>query len=250
MSLTPFVYVDVPLAQCTPNDTVTLSDDAWKHVTTVLRLKAGMPVIVSDGAGVSVQATIGMPKTVTIDAPARRHLSDVPAITLVQSIPKARKLDTVVRLATEAGVDTLQTVATSRSSAKLTEVTQPKQLARLLAIADAAGEQARRAKRLTLAEPVPFDTLFDTLDGMPCLMVDPAGEGFMAGVRAVSEQIDRHGTLAVLIGPEGGFSGPERALAQANGAMVVRLGAAVMRTEHAGVAAVSAAMVLCGHFET
>ncbi|MEX2533008.1 MAG: RsmE family RNA methyltransferase [Nitriliruptoraceae bacterium] len=250
MSLTPFVYVDAPLAQCTPNDTVTLSDDAWKHVTTVLRLKTGMPVIVSDGAGVSVEATIGTAKTVTIDAPASWLAPDVPAITLVQSIPKPRKLDTVVRLATEAGVDTLQTVATSRSGAKLTDVTQPKLWARLAAIADAAGEQARRAKRLTLAQPVPFDELFDTLNGMPCLLVDPAGGGFTAGVTALFEQIDRYGTLAVLIGPEGGFSGPERALAKANGAVVVRLGTAVMRTEHAGMAAVSAAMVLCGRFET
>jgi len=250
VSLTPFVYVDVPLSQCTPNDTVTLSNDAWKHVTTVLRLKPGMPVIVSDGQGVSVEATIGLSKTVTVDTPATRHAPDVPHVTLVQSIPKPRKLDTVVRLASEAGVDTLQLVATSRSSASATDVTQPKLSSRLAAIADAAGEQARRARRLAIASPVPFDLLFATLDGTPALMLDPAGEGFVAGVKAVSGQIDTCGKLAVLIGPEGGFSPSERDFAVANGAMVVRLGSAVMRTEHAGVAAVSAAMALCGRFET
>lgn len=250
MSLTPFVYVDVALTTVQPNDTVPLSDAAWKHVTTVLRCKAGMPVIVSDGLGSSAEATIATAQTVTINAPVIVADPLRPAVTLVQSIPKLRKLDTVVRLASEVGVDTLLPVATARSNASVAEVTKPKLSGRLEAIAHAAGEQARRSRRLQISQPVTFDTLFDRLAGTPMVLIDPAGGGFQAGLLALRATLGTAGRLAVMIGPEGGFSAAERVAAEANGAAVLRLGPAVMRTEHAGVAAVSAAMALCGHFDT
>lgn len=249
MSLTPFVYTDVGLARCQLNDTVTLSDDTWKHVTTVLRLKPGFLVTVSDGAGITVDAMISSPKTVTVVAAARRHTPAVPAITLIQASPKARKLDTVVRLATEVDVAALQLVVTTRSHASMADLTQPQLAARLRAVADAAGEQARRPHRLSFRAPVMFDTLFDTLDGMPVILLDMAGSGFSAGIAALDNEIVTRGALAVMIGAEGGFTDDERAKAHAHGALMLRLGASVMRTEHAGVAAVAAALALCGRFD-
>ena len=249
MSLTPFVYVDMPLTSVEPGTVVTVSDDTAKHVTTVLRLKPGMPVVLSDGAGVVVGATVAGPNTLTLTSLPQSVAAETPAITLVQAVPKLRKLETVVRLATEAGVHTVLPVITARSQASVKDLAEAKLVTRLEAIAHAAGEQSRRAHRLNLANAVPFTGLFETLAGRPLLLVDGTGAGFHDTVDELRGQIDTTGQLALAIGPEGGFTPDELTAARQAGARVARLGQSVLRSEHAGVSAVSAAAVLLGRFD-
>ena len=248
MSLTPFVYVAVSLGDCQPNDTVPLSDATFKHVTTVLRLKPGMPVVICDGVGVTVEAHVADSKAVIVAAQATTRNPETPVITLVQAIPKLRKLDTVVRLASEIGVDVLLPVATARSQASVADVNLPKQSERLHAIAHAAGEQARRPQRLHVADAVSYEQLFGRLKDTPTVLLDHSGDGLHTVLTGLKPRIDANGQVALVIGPEGGFTDAETALAASYGAGVARLGASVLRTEHAGIAAVSAAAMLLGRF--
>jgi len=246
VSLTPFVYVDTPLEGVMPGTALTVSDDTWKHVRTVLRLKPGMPVVASDGLGVTVDAAVAASDNMFIvTGEWHTHQAETPALTLVQAVPKLRKLDTVVRLASEVGVDTVLPVVTTRSHAGLRDVGQDKLSARLRAIATAAGEQARRPYRLTLATPVLFATLCDMLDGTPAVLLDGDGDGFAAVMERVTTQADGVSRIALVVGPEGGFTEEERTQARACGVHVARLGASVLRTEHAGLAAA----VLLGRFD-
>ena len=57
------------------------------------------------------------------------------------------------------------------------------------------------------------------------------------------------GSLAIIIGPEGGFSVEEKILAEQNGAVVCTLGKRILRTETAPLAALSAVMTLTGNMD-
>lgn len=249
MSITPFVYVDTALAACRAGDVIGMDADTAKHVTTVLRLKPTAPVLLSDGCGAMAAAEVHAATAFRVTGAVTTHAVARPAVTLIQAIPKLRKLDTVIRLATEGGVARVWPVATARSQATTTAVTAPKMAARLAAIARAAGEQARRPHRLEIVEPAGFAAVFAELSGTPLVLFDPEGDGFRPGIAPLLDPIAASGSVGILIGPEGGFTPEERAVAVAHGAAVLRLSDSVLRTEHAGLAAVFALGGVLGRFD-
>lgn len=244
MSLTPFVYVDLPLDGVNAGAVLHVDEATAKHLTTVLRLRAGAQVVVSDGLGRSATGelcdatTVKLATAVSEQAPARV------AVTLAQGVPKLKKMDTVVRLATEGGAAAVWPVVTSRSPVKHADVQSSRQQERLLAVRQAAGEQARRVYRLALHEATGFSAACDALNGTPWLVCDAAGMAVHEAMRTVGPAAVNAGTLTVMVGPEGGFSAEELREAITAGAVVVRLADSVLRSEHAGLFAVGAVSTL------
>ncbi len=168
----------------------------------------------------------------------------IPPITLYQGLPKGKKLDTVVRQATEAGVQAIVPVRTSHSVVDWEGARGAKKLDRLERIAREAAQQSGSVAPPRIAE------IIDLNDIEP---VSPeAGEVGLVfhekplAAQALHEYLrtaPHHLYLAV--GPEGGFSGDEiTKLTDAKNFSVARLGATVLRTETAALYAVAAVQTI------
>lgn len=225
----PYLHLDVALAGAAEGHSVALSDEATHHLTRVLRVAPGAELEVADGAGWSApgQLTAG---GVQLLGAARHRPVPHPRLVLAQGLPKGRKLDEVLRQATELGVDEIRVLATQRSVPMLPASRAAKATTRWEAVVRAACEQARRPHRPQVTGPLALHQL--ARDDELLLVAHPGAPG----LPTVAEALVGPTAIVLAVGPEGGFSDDEVADAVAGGALAVGLGDSVLRTEHAGAA--------------
>jgi 16S rRNA (uracil1498-N3)-methyltransferase len=235
VSLVPFVHVDTPLAGRTAGERLGLAGDDLHHLRTVLRLRPGAEVVLSDGQGAEVAAELGEGEVVLgadpdVQPPPR------PALRVAQGLPKGRKLDDIVRVCTELGADTLVPIAARRSVTRLEGGRAAKAVGRWQAVARAASEQARRVWRPTVSEVrTPAALAVGAPPEAAMLVAHPGG----TPLPRLLDDLVGVGEVTVAIGPEGGWDDAEVASWIEGGAEVVGLGPTVLRTEHAAAAAVA-----------
>lgn len=231
----PFVVLDAgALDAAGEGATVPLPRDADRHLRTVLRLSPGAPLLLADGAGASAPAQLaedGARLTGEVE------LEPAPEVTIevLQGLPKGRKLDEVVRVLTELGVDRLTPVAAERSVTRLEGAKVDKAVERWRAVARAAAEQSRRARTLVVDPPVGLDQLPVADEGGGALLL-VAHVGAERGLRDVLRDLDGVARVVVAVGPEGGWTDAEVARLTAVGGHLASLGRSVLRTEHAAPA--------------
>lgn len=242
MSLVPFVIVDDDVSAVGSGDMVRVPGDQMRHIDTVLRLKHGSQVEVSDGRGNVAPGTYVGASIEMRDACVHRTLPS-PSICVAQALPKGRKLDGIVKMVTEVGVDTIRLVDADRSIATMDPHRAASQMARLKAVARAASMQARRAWLPDIIAPVSVDSLIDIPGRL--LVAHPSGASpshdvtgslLSAAIACRDEQVE---ALTIAIGPEGGWSPAELDMFAAQGAVVVQMGDSIIRTEHAAGAAIA-----------
>jgi 16S rRNA (uracil1498-N3)-methyltransferase len=247
MSATPFVHVAADLTAAGRGDTVALGDEDVHHLTRVLRLRPGAEVEVADGRGRQVTAILDTGVVVLTAAPLATPRPR-PELVLAQALPKGRKLDEVVRLATELGVDRIVTAAAARSVVTLTGERAERAAERWRAVGRAAAEQARRPFLPHLGTPVDLAALprvAGVADGGVLLVAAPGATPLPDLVVPTWRDRPR---VTVVIGPEGGLTADEVATLVAAGAQAVGLGPTVLRTEHAGGAALAVLGALLGRW--
>lgn len=246
----PFVFVDAPLAGFREGSRCGLDSDERHHLSTVLRLGNGAEVEVSDGLGNVARARLFGGAVELIDEP--RFLDALrPEVVVMQAVPKGRKLDDVVRVLTELGVDGLQLVDGQRSVVRMDPGRQDGQISRLKAVARAASRQARRSREPAIMPPCRIDDL-GSIDGVLAVAhsADNAGPRPAMGLLAFAQQAwDITTRVHVAIGPEGGWTDDEVDRMIELGGEIVSLGPTVLRTEHAGAAAVAVIMAGLGRWQ-
>jgi 16S rRNA (uracil1498-N3)-methyltransferase len=235
VSLVPFVHVDTRLAGRTAGERLELAAGDRHHLRTVLRLRPGAEVVLSDGQGAAVGAELSEDAVVlrvdpVVEPPPR------PTLRVAQGLPKGRKLDDVVRVCAELGVDTIVPVAARRSVTRLEGARSAKAVERWQAVARAASEQARRVWRPTVTEVRPPTGIVDGEPaGAAVLVAHPGGEPLPHLLDGLGDR----STVTVAVGPEGGWDDAEVAAWVERGATLVGLGPTVLRTEHAAAAAIA-----------
>lgn len=240
------VHVDSPLAAGRPLE---LPESAGAHLVRVLRLGPGAALSVFDGAGNEHDATIARVRgmRVDVDLGARRdNRSEAAlAVTLLQGISRAERMDWTVQKATELGVVRIVPLKTDHAVVRIDAAAGEKKREHWRSIASSAAEQCGRAVVPHVESPT---TLADYIaarraggDQAPGLLLDPDAPSGLRGLDAPPPT-----GLALLIGPEGGFSANEIRLASTHGFRPTRLGPRVLRTETAAVAALTALQVLYG----
>ncbi len=215
-------------------DAVPLPSDVDKHLRTVLRLPAGAGLVVADGEGAWAPARLAdggarLAGEVTVEP------EPAVAIHVLQAVPKGRKLDEVVRVLTELGVDAVTPVEAERSLVKLEGPKRDKALARWTAVARAAAEQSRRPRALRVEPPATVAGLCARDEEPTVLLV--AHVGVDGGLREALRELPS-GTrrVAVAVGPEGGWTADEVDAFRRAGGTAVSVGRSVLRTEHAAPA--------------
>ncbi len=231
----------VPPAQIA--DLVRLTPSQSRHLESVLRLAPGAELEVFDGEGARWSARIEAPGVLRLGprAQAERGASDV---WLAQALARADKLGLVVQKATELGATRILPLVAERSVVRLGQDRAGRRVERLRRIAQEAARQSGRSDVPRVDAPRTLDDLGELLQAEPDrrgLLLDPDEHDLRLGQAARGAS-----RLLVAVGPEGGFTPAERARAIAAGFAPVALGRLVLRTETAGLAALSVIQHLAG----
>ena len=230
----------VPHLDIAAGETTVPSDEA-SHLTRVMRLGAGDEIAVFDGRGHEFRAKVTSAARGKVRIQLLEQIESAPEarvpITLVQSVLKGDKMDDVVRDATMMGVAAIEPVVTARTIARVKR-TENDRWAR---VAVASAKQCRRAVVPAIAATRSFgDWLATSAHGLRLMLVEPSA----ADAEILSLHVlENHaaGSLALIVGPEGGWSPEERAQADAAGCMAVTLGGLTLRADAVAVAAVAIA---------
>jgi 16S rRNA (uracil1498-N3)-methyltransferase len=240
-------HVEAPLA---PGRDVVLPESARTHLTRVLRLRAGDAVILFNGDGHDYPAVLaGAGPALVAQVSARSAPAAAEArlaLTLVQALARGEKMDWIIQKATEIGVARIVPVTSQRSEVKLDGERAARRLAHWRAVAASACEQCGRARVPAVEPPQPLHAALPALAGTPGLVLDPSGTGVEAAVLAA--RWSDAGAVALAIGPEGGFDGPELDGFDRAGWQRLRLGERILRTETAGVVAATVLLTLAGEY--
>ena len=218
---------------------LTVGGPEGRHAVDVLRLQPGERVRVSDGRGLLVEgsALSADAGTLVVQVVARHEVpAPEPEFVLVQALPKGDRGPLAVDLATELGVDRIVPWTASRCVTRWREGRVDKGLARWRATARAASKQARRPRVPEVTEPMSTRQVCGMLGELDLALVLHE----QARQPLTRVEVPRTGSIAVIVGPEGGLTDGEVVAFRAAGAQSVRLGAEVLRTSTAGAAALAA----------
>ena len=216
-----------------------LPPDEATHLTRVLRLNAGDEVAVFDGRGHEYRARVTDTRhrkvIVALVEPIRPTPEARVPITLVQAVLKGEKMDAVIRDATMMGVAAIEPIITSRTMAKGPRAAND----RWTRVSVASAKQCRRAVVPTISPPRPFqEWLRSSARGLRLMLVEPAAS---TNEMCSLHLLENHaaGSLALIVGPEGGWTADERALAEQAGCLSVTLGSLTLRADAVAVAALA-----------
>jgi 16S rRNA (uracil1498-N3)-methyltransferase len=218
------------------------------HHLRVRRISEGEVIPIFDGQGQIASATLihlgNKSGELAITAVSQNTQSEPPySITLAQGLAGGDKMDWVVEKAVETGAAAIAPLQCERSVIKLTRSSDAdrahKRLIHWRAITQAACEQCERT---VLPRVEPIQTIADYLSNS-----DAELKGTLKLVFSTGDHPSLANTIAplpaqdviLLIGPEGGFTPEEIALAIKVGFQAVSLGKRILRTETAGIAAIS-----------
>lgn len=211
-----------------------LDPDESKHLLRVSRREVGDRVEVFNGRGLSVVARVvaGGKNSAELEVEGPPILEAPPdcLIEIGAAAPKGDRFDWLVEKAVELGVARLVPLTTERS------VVDPRgsKLDRLRRAIIEASKQSGRSRLMELSPPAALRSFLVAADGVR-LVADPRGAAPQSWPR-----IDRGATARLVVGPEGGLTDAETALAEGLGWTPVRLGPHILRVETAVLAGAAA----------
>ena len=228
-------------------ETAVVEGDEGFHAATVRRLRTGEALVLSDGAGTVADCVVEFADKRSLAARVLARSTAVqprPPVTVVQAIPKAERSELAVELATEAGADGFVAWQADRCVARWDGDRADKGLRRWRAVARSAARQSRRAWIPAVEGPLSTDGLCGYLTGRAAggavvLVLHESADRPLAEVPLAGAE-----SILLVVGPEGGVSGPELEALRAVGALPVRLGPTVLRTSTAAAVALGALGVL------
>lgn len=226
------------------NTSVKITGEDAHHIARVLRHKVGDEIECAPNTGeihivrlTHVEANLV--EGVIVDSFMSNQES--PLVTrLYQGLAKGDKMDFVIQKAVELGVSEIIPYTSRYTVVKLNQAQQLKRLERWERIAREAAKQSKRARLPMVHSLVQFDQLLQNLE-----VQASAGELILVPyehekqVRLKDIECSKPKAVSILIGPEGGFHPTEVAQAMERGAWVLSLGPRILRTETAGLVALS-----------
>lgn len=250
---TPRIYLDAPLATGLQ---VTIDRAAANHLVNVLRRKAGDTVLLFNGRDGEWRGELatGSKRTLTATIGARTRAQPAPGDLQFLFAPlKHARLDYLVQKAVEMGASLLQPVITRH-----TQVARVN-LARMRANVIEAAQQCGVLAIPEVADPVSFERMAGAIGAERLLVfcdeeadvADPVAsltQWRMPTSASLPAGVPSAGLpLAVLVGPEGGFSGEERAvLLTCKNVVRLSLGPRILRADTAAVAALALVQAVLG----
>ena len=239
----PRFYLDQPLA---PGARFSLPPGPARHAARALRLAADDAITLFNGRGGEYAARIERihkdEVAVSVSDFADIERESRLRVMLAQGISSGERMDYTLQKAVELGVAAIQPVAAKRSVVKLAGERADKRVAHWQGVVASACEQCGRNQVPVVVPPLPLAHWLGQQKIGRLLFLSPLAEARLADLPPPAAQD------WLVAGPEGGFEADEIAALQAAGAIPVRLGPRVLRTETAALAALAAMQTLWGDF--
>jgi 16S rRNA (uracil1498-N3)-methyltransferase len=233
-------FVDAPLSLGDHE----LPQDQAHYISRVLRMSEGDAVQLFDGSGQEFRASlleVGKKRVVVqvtetfagqIESPLQIHLG--------QGLSRGERMDWAIQKATELGVNEITPIFSDRCEVRLKDERADKRLQHWRQVAISACEQCGRSRVPVIHPPLLLADWLKQVEADLKLVLHPVAEPLVSHAKP--------GSLAFLIGPEGGLTDGEVETAQGAGFHSARLGPRVLRTETAPVVALAVAQQLWGDF--
>jgi 16S rRNA (uracil1498-N3)-methyltransferase len=217
---------------------VVLDEDETHHALRVLRLAPGAPMIVSDGAGTVAQCSIGEVvdgRLIAEIEDKRRHTRPRPELMIYQAASKGHKIDEITDACGQLGVTSLCVFETSRTLVRWNQDKRQRLADRWEAIARSAAKQSRDPFVVETGPPTSWSEMLDNIarQSFAVMLWERSTTPLREVLPAAADRI------ALIVGPEGGFSADEAADLDTAGARQASLGPLILRTEMAPVVACS-----------
>jgi 16S rRNA (uracil1498-N3)-methyltransferase len=211
------------------------NDDA-NHAIRVLRMQVGAEFVLSDGKGswsqvVATEVSKKSMQVRIVESGFQEPLATT--ITVVQALPKGDRAKEAIELLTEAGVDRIVPWSSARSIGKGSDK-----------FAITAREASKQSRRFRIPEVTDVATTAQICDAIK--VSDLAIVFHESAIAKLSDQVSSHNVehLLIIIGPEGGLTDEEIGAFTDAGAKIALMGRPILRSAHAGIAAVSAVSAL------
>lgn len=246
--------------ECLRDGRVSLTGSLGRQLSRVLRLRPSDHIVLLDDSGWAYEVeldrvTRGLATGHIVGAWEPRTEPSA-RLVLYQALPKRRKFDWILQKGTELGVSTFVPLVTERCVRARGKRDEGHKLARWRRIVAEAAEQSGRARLPRVLQVTPFAEACeapprDTL----ALMASVGGEAvpLSKALRSLKDVAPHLRVAAphlrevrLYVGPEGGFAPREVALAREAGIVLVSLGPRILRTETAGLVALSAVLYALG----
>ncbi|MGI6111097.1 MAG: 16S rRNA (uracil(1498)-N(3))-methyltransferase [Bilifractor sp.] len=227
---------------------VDITGEDVNHIRNVLRMRPGEEVLISTGDEWEYTCAIERLEedrvTLRVEDASRPGRELASKIWLFQCLPKGDKMETVIQKAVELGAYTVVPVASSRCVVKLDERRAAQKVVRWNAIAEAAAKQSKRLIIPEVRGVMRFRDALEAAADLDVKLIPYERQDGMEGTRKILNAIRPGQSVAVMIGPEGGFDDAEVQLAREHGFEPVTLGKRILRTETAGMTMLSILMYL------
>ncbi len=220
-------------------DNFTLKGDECRHLKKVLRLQPGDTITAVDGIGNQLQGILTeyiSKDEASFEITSRSFKPGEPGIDviLLQAVMKGDRFEYLVEKAVEIGVFGIIPIITERTIVD----PSPNKVERWRRIAVAAMKQSGRSYLPRIFEPTDFTNSFELLEEKnQKLLLFESGDN---SIRSLFVESQGNNTpIYVAIGPEGDFTDEELSYAIENGFLKTTLGKRRLRSETAGIAALS-----------
>ncbi len=220
-------------------------DDAH-HIQRVLRLGIGEEITMCDSQGVDYQ---GLVQHVDKNLIEVKIVGTTPSqtepkiqVSLLQGLPKASKMETIIQKCVELGIYEVVPITTIRTVVRLSDDRDVlKKAQRWQKVAEEAAKQSKRGIIPHVSKPVSMKQAIKECNAdLKLLFWEEEKE--LSLHKVLHNQETSPKSIAILVGPEGGLDISEVELAKQHGWVCVTLGSRILRTETAGMAVLAAIM--------
>ena len=226
-------------------DTATITGSEQHHLRNVRRLTSGATIRIIDGQGNVYTAEVLDTGTNRGSSEARIlshefHPRGSPSLTLFQGLPKNDKTELILQKTTEIGVTQIVPIHSEHTLQKPSQ----NRYERWHRVVISATKQCKRAWLPELCEPQTFEVSLAQLKEFSLrLILNPQieQEPKAQHIKAVLREVSQPTSIALFVGPEGGFSDREITAAIESECVPVILGTNILRTETAAIVAVAIA---------
>ena len=221
-------------------DSITITGGDVNHIKNVLRMSVGDKICVINGQNnkeyyceITAVGNDAVDTRICEIRESDQELSN--EIVLFQGLPKSDKMELIIQKAVELGVHTIVPVSTDRTVVKLDAKKETNKRKRWMSISESAAKQSGRLRIPEVTPVVSYREALEMAKKMDVRLIPYELAEGMEKTRELMSSIQPGQSVAVFIGPEGGFESSEIEKAMEIGAWPITLGKRILRTETAGL---------------
>lgn len=228
------------------DNTYIITDQNYNHIINVLRMKCGDIFLVSENS-VSNLCEISEINDRFITAniiEENYNNSELPVkIYLFQGLPKSDKFELIIQKSVELGVYSIIPTRMSRCIVKLDDKKAKNKKERWQLISESAAKQSKRNIIPEITDVMDYKAALDFASAMDLILVPYESHDGMHSTKKALSELKPGMSVAIFIGPEGGFEDDEIEAATEKNARIISLGKRILRTETAAITSVGMCML-------